>query len=124
MWGQRLSINDYRVLHDLGANRLAAFYRSQGLEVAQEVYVRNPFYKIGRRYDFVVKDQNGDYVAFEYKGTANAAANPPSRQVKADGWISQQGGTMFGSAAERSNFQGGSINKVILLGPNSPPPAL
>lgn len=124
VWGGPRTINDYRVLHDIGANKLAAFYRSQGFKVAQEVYVRNPFYKVGRRYDLVVQDKNGDFIGFEYKGTDCACANPPMRQVRADGYVNQQGGTMFGSSAETAGFQGGNVGKVVLLGPSSPRPGL
>ena len=118
-YNKPLSINDYRVLHDLGVDDVAAFFKANGFTVAKEVYVRNPFYKVGRRYDLVVRDANGRYLAIEYKGTQGAIDNQSTQQVNADGYINQQGGVMFGSSAKGAGFFGGVVDRVILLGPDT-----
>jgi alkylation response protein AidB-like acyl-CoA dehydrogenase len=67
----------------------------------------------------IVKDSNGDYIGVEYKGTQWAASNPPTRQVRADGWIEANGGEIFGSNAQAADMVGGVVTKVILLGPST-----
>jgi hypothetical protein len=96
----QITIGQYRLLHQLGVDKLAAFFRSHGLKVAEEVYVRNPFYSVGRRYDLVVRTANGEYMGIEYKGTLAAFNKPIGSQAVADGWIRTHGGVMFGSSAD------------------------
>jgi RHS repeat-associated protein len=124
LWNRPTALNRARVLHDIGADELAAFYRARGFRVQREVYVRNPHYKVGRRYDLVVETANKEFIGIEYKGTTSALRNQPARQVRADGWINEHGGQMFGTAAEEMQFAGQAVTKVIRLGPSDLPPAL
>jgi len=123
VWGKK-TLNDMRILHDVGADAIASMYKAHGLSVQREVYVRNPFYKVGRRYDVVVRDKDGNLVAIEWKGTVSAAENQAKNQVLADGWIDQHGGTVFGKRAVEAKFDGESISKVIVLHPGKSTPRL
>jgi RHS repeat-associated protein len=110
-----MTLSGWRAQSAAGVDNLAAMYRAHGFIVRKEVYVRNPYYKVGRRYDLVVEAPDGKRIAIEWKATYGAVRNQPINQVRADAWIEQHGGTMFGKNA--GDFAGKSVNSVIVLFP-------
>ncbi len=117
--GQRVASNirqlhGFGLLHDRSVRGISRLLTWAGVNHRLEVYVRNPFYRRGRRYDIVVQvPGTGRYIGVEYKSSMSEYLYPKANQSSADHFVKTQGGEMFGSAA--GPYGGASVTGVVRI---------